>query len=87
MHHRRTNIHVIADMLCLGEVGVTEIMYSANMSYRQVRQYLDFLVAGRFLESTGVHNPGIKYRVTGQGDRLLQSIEEVLGLLELPEVA
>ena len=53
MHLRRTNIHLIADMLCLGEVGVTEIMFGANMSYRQVRQYLDFLVAGRFLESTG----------------------------------
>ena len=87
MHLRRTNIHLIADMLCLGEVGVTEIMYGANMSYHQVRQYLDFLVAGRFLESTGMRNRGIKYRVTEEGDRLRQSIERVLGLLELPDVA
>ena len=87
MHQRRSSVHVMADILRLGEAGATEIMYSANMSYRQLCKYLDFLVRRGFLERTVVPNPGVKYRVTEKGDRLLQSIENVLGMLELPEAA
>ena len=83
MNNRRSNVHVIADILRLGEAGKTEIMYSANMSYRQLQKYLEFLVRGGFLERKVVPNPGIKYCVTEKGARLLQSIESVLGLLEL----
>ena len=81
MNNRRSNVHVIADILRLGEAGKTEIMYSANMSYRQLQKYLDFLVQGDFLERKVVPNPGIKYCVTKKGTRLLQSIESVLDLL------
>ena len=83
MNNRRSNVHVIADILRLGEAGKTEIMYSANMSYRQLQKCLDFLVQGEFLERKVVPNPGIKYCVTEKGARLLQSIESVLTLLEL----
>ena len=36
MNRRRSNVEVIADILRLGDAGKTEIMYSANMSYRQL---------------------------------------------------
>ena len=85
MNSRRSSVQVIADILRLGEAGKTEIMYSANMSYRQFQKYLEFLVQGEFLERIIVPNPGVKYRVTVKGARLLQSIEGMLGLLELPE--
>ncbi len=78
MNHRRSNIEVIADILRLGEAGKTEIMYSANMSYRQLQKYLDFMVESGFLEMIVVPNPGIKYKVTKKGQRLLQSIEPIL---------
>ena len=35
MNNRRSSVQVMADILRLGEAGKTEIMYSANMSYRQ----------------------------------------------------
>ncbi|MEK7281789.1 MAG: winged helix-turn-helix domain-containing protein [Chloroflexota bacterium] len=78
---RRSNIEVIAAILRLGEAGKTEIMYSANMSYRQLQKYLELLVNDGFLESFICPNPGIKYRVTEKGQQLLQSIDKMLGLL------
>ena len=84
MYNRRSSVQVIADILRLGEAGKTEIMYSANMSYRQLQKYLEFFVNGGFLDRIVVPNPGIKYKVTEKGTRLLQSIDDVLVLLELP---
>jgi predicted transcriptional regulator len=81
MNHRRSNIEVIADILRLGEAGKTEIMYSANMSYRQLQKYLDFMVESGFLDQIVVPNPGIKYKGTKKGRRLLESIEPILELL------
>ena len=85
MNNRRSSVQVMADILRLGEAGKTEIMYSANMSYRQLQKYLEFLVNGEFLERIIVPNPGVKYKVTAKGARLLQSIESMLGLLGLSE--
>ncbi|MEE9202723.1 MAG: winged helix-turn-helix domain-containing protein [Dehalococcoidia bacterium] len=78
MNNRRSNLEVIADILRLGEAGKTEIMYSANMSYRQLQKYLDFMVESGFLEMKVVPNPGIKYKVTKKGQRLLHSIDPIL---------
>ncbi len=81
LNQRRSNIEVIADILRLEEAGKTEIMYSANMSYRQLQKYLDFLVAEEFMERRVVPNPGVKYLITKKGRHLLDSIETMLGLL------
>ena len=81
LNQRRSNIEVIADILRLEEAGKTEIMYSANMSYRQLQKYLDFLVAEEFMERRVVPNPGVKYLITKKGRTLLDSIETMLGLL------
>ena len=78
---RRSNIEVMADILRLGEAGKTEIMYSANMSYRQLQRYLQFLTERGFVEITKVGNPVITYRVNDRGKQLLESIENLLGML------
>ncbi len=85
MYQRRSSVQIMADILRLGEAGPTEIQYSANMSYRQLCKYLDFLTQRGFLEHSVAPNPGVKYRVTEKGDRLLQDIENLLRLLELPQ--
>lgn len=81
LNQRRSSIEVIADILRLEEAGKTEIMYSANMSYRQLQKYLDFLVSEGFMERHVVPNPGVKYLITEKGRTLLDSIETMLGLL------
>ena len=83
MNNRRSNIEVMADILKLGQAGKTEIMYSANMSYRQLQRYLEFLTQRGFIEITKVGNPVTTYRVNKRGFRLLKSIDNLLEMLGL----
>ena len=82
MNNRRSNIEVIADILRLGEAGKTEIMYSANMSYRQLQRYLKFLTQRGLVEIIKVGNPVTTYKVTEKGHRLLQNIDSILEMLD-----
>ena len=85
MERRRSNIQVIADILRLGEAGKTEIMYSANMSYFQLKKYLDFMLQLKLIDTVTMGNPSITYRVTKKGLRLLRSIDSILEVLEFKE--
>ena len=85
MERRRSNIEVIADMLRLGEAGKTEIMYSANMSYFQLKKYLNFLLQLGLITKVTLGNPSVTYRVTEKGLRLLRNIDSILEVLELKE--
>ena len=80
---RRSSIQVIADILRLGEAGKTEIMYSANMSYKQLQKYLKFLLELRLIDKVTVGNPIVTYRVTRKGLKLLRSIDSILEILEI----
>lgn len=81
MNNRRSNIDVIADILRLGEAGKTEIMYSANMSYRQLQRYLNSLTRGGFIERVKLSNPVETYKVTKKGLRLLKNIDRISEML------
>lgn len=81
--NRRSSIEVVADMLRLGEAGKTEIMYSANMSYKQLQKYLRFLLDLKLIDKVHVGNPMVTYRVTKKGLRLLRSIDNILETLEI----
>lgn len=85
MERRRSSIEVIADMLRLGEAGKTEIMYSANMSYFQLKKYLKFLVDRGLVNEVHVGNPSITYRITPAGLKLLRDIDAILDQLGLRE--
>jgi len=80
---RRSNIEVIADILRLGEAGKTEIMYSANMSFKQLQKYLKFMLELNLIDKVTVGNPVVTYRVTKKGLRLLRSIDHILETLEM----
>jgi len=83
MNNRRSNIEIIADMLRVGEngAGKTEIMYSVNMSYSQIQQYLGFLMSQGFINKVEVGNPVVTYQVTEIGLKLLKSIDSVMEML------
>jgi len=85
MERRRSSIEVIADMLRLGEAGKTEIMYSANMSYFQLKKYLNFLLELNLIDRVTVGNPVVTYRVTRKGLKLLEHIDNILEILEFKE--
>jgi len=77
MNNRRSNIEVMADILRLE----TEIMYGANMSYRQLQRYLGYLTERGFIDTTKVGNPVTQYRVNNRGFKLLENIENLLTML------
>ena len=81
---RRSNIEIIADILRVGESGAgkTEIMYSANMSYSQIQKYLDYLVNQGFVVKVNMGNSMVAYQVTDRGFKLLQAIDNLMGILE-----
>ena len=88
MKQRRSNIEVIADILRLGEAGKTEIMYGANMSYCQLKKYIDLLTERGFMDRVNSENSIATYRTTRKGHTLLKLIESVLALLsqgDLPD--
>ncbi len=84
-NHKRSRIEVMADILRLGEAGKTQIMFEANLSYIQLQKYLRYLTEGGFLQRIVVPNPGVKFRITGKGEKLLDNIDVVLDMLEPPE--
>ena len=81
--NRRSSIEVVADILRLGEAGKTEIMYSANMSFKQLQKYLKFMLELNLIDRVMVGNPVVTYRVTKKGLRLLRSIDNILETLEM----
>lgn len=85
LNNRRSNLEIIADMLRLGEAGKTEIMYSANMSYFQLKKYLNFLLEMKLIDKVTVGNPTVTYRVTKKGLRLLRSIDNIMQMLGFKE--
>ncbi|TSA55016.1 MAG: hypothetical protein D4R38_01290 [Dehalococcoidia bacterium] len=84
MNQRRSNIEIISEMLRIGAdgAGKTEIMYSANMSYRQLQKYLKFMLSQGLIDQIEVENPSITFIVTEKGHGLRQSIETVLEVLK-----
>ena len=87
VNRRRSDVEIMADMLKVGEngAGKTEIMYSANMSYRQIQKYLGFLVASGFIDKMKMGNPSVTYQVTDNGLKLLQLINNIKEMLGLDE--
>lgn len=81
---RRSNIEIIGEMLKVGEngAGKTKIMYNANLSYTQIQKYLGFLLSEGFIDKMQLGNPSVTYRVTENGQKLLESINSLLKLLE-----
>ncbi len=83
MNQRRSNIEIISEMLRIGAdgAGKTEIMYSANMSYRQLQKYMKFLIRQGLIDRVEMGNPMVTYRLTEKGHGLLRSIDLVLAVL------
>ena len=81
MTRRRSNIEIIAEMLRCGEngAGKTEIMYS----YAQLQKYLKYLLTNDLVTKVEVGNPCVRYYVTKKGAELLESIENVLEILDV----
>ncbi len=87
LERRRSSVAVIADILRLGEASKTEIMYTANLNYLQLRRYMTLLLKLELLDKVMDNNRLVKYRVTPKGLRLLSDIDIVFEMLKVKEPA
>jgi len=85
---RRSEIEIIAEILMLSEKGIrkTEILYQANLSYKQLSSYLSILLEKDFLKENKLQNHNsngtyMLYSRTEKGHELLTKINKILSLL------
>jgi predicted transcriptional regulator len=82
LQKRRDKLDIMAQIIDLTKIGAlkTQIMYKANLSFSQLKQYLTVLQAMGFLEKTVV-NDKETYKATEKGTDFLQRHAEVMCLV------
>jgi predicted transcriptional regulator len=83
---RRSELDIITDILEMSKNGTskTKILYTVNMSYSQLMNYLPFLIEKNVLEEILVKKDNkysIRYKTTIRGIRLLDSAKKTLDFL------
>lgn len=78
-NNRRSDMEIIATILDIARQGVnkTNILYKANLSYVQLKNYIGFLLEKDLLE-----NIGNKYSTTKKGNLFLITWQNTMMLLE-----
>jgi predicted transcriptional regulator len=72
----RKSIDIIADILRICKKGnkKTRIMYLANLSWTQLKKYLEFLIEKKLLEYDSIER---KYKTTDKGSEFLRAYSDV----------
>ena len=60
-----------------GKIKPTHLMYKANLSYAQLKTYLDELVEKEFITETANDNQNTYIIITEKGDKFLQKLSEM----------
>jgi predicted transcriptional regulator len=81
MQKKRSRIDIIGDMLTTimqkgGEIKPTHLMYRSNLAHGQMQQYLQELIAKKFVQKVkrGEHEHIL---ITDEGRKFRQKIEEM----------
>jgi len=75
---RRGQVEIIADILFAARDGAlkTEIVYTANLNFKRVKSYLDYLEDKGLLENSGPF-----YKSTERGEEFLRTHHLLKGIL------
>ena len=83
MNKRRSSFDIVGDILRLGMAGKTEIMYSVNLTYAQLINYLELLNDKGLVELYPDINRVPQYAPTPKGKMLLSEIDTILDRLQI----
>ncbi len=85
---RRDRLHIMAEIIEATKESQlkTRIMYSANLSFSQVNEYLSFLTERGFLR-VRVENGKKLYETTAKGNQYIENYREMSNLLRQREHA
>lgn len=83
VNNRRSSIEIINEIVTVSRSGArkTEILYHSNLSYSQLKSYLNFLKEKNIIKEESVRNNGSSskvYYTTDKGLVFLQDIKKVL---------
>ncbi|MEM2975546.1 MAG: winged helix-turn-helix domain-containing protein [Candidatus Bathyarchaeia archaeon] len=81
LSERRSSVKVMVDILEIALKGAakTEIVYRANLNFKHVQKYLDFLVKKGLLSVSS--NKRRKYLTTEKGKEFVKRYRETLELI------
>ena len=82
----RGRLDIIADMLDASHGGVkkTYLMYRCNLSFKQLKSYLNFMLKKNLLRTVfkgGDSNPGL-FEVTDKGRKFLKAYKNLKALIK-----
>jgi len=80
---RRDQLSIIARMIEITKEGAlkTQIMYRANLSYTQLKEYLDLLLEKELVAQINIEEKEV-YKITQRGRDFLQTHRELKRLIE-----
>lgn len=75
-------MEIVGDMLAAiqhkgGRIKPTHLMYKANLSYAQLKSYLDELVEKEFVTQTVADSNNTYIIITDKGDKFVQKLNEM----------
>lgn len=75
-------MEIVGDMLAAiqnkgGRIKPTHLMYKANLSYAQLKTYLEELVEKEFVTETANDNNNTYILITDKGDKFVQKLSEM----------
>jgi predicted transcriptional regulator len=84
LNNRRSELEILSFILKISRAGAnkTKILYRANLSYSQLRNYLGFLKDGDFLKEEGKSKRRKQYITTPKGDLFLYHWSKILNLFK-----
>jgi len=88
LNTRRSEMEILAFILHIAREGVnkTKILYQANLSFSQMKNYLRFLITAGFLEEESKKKKGSLFRTTNKGNLFIYHWLKMLRLLETDTV-
>ena len=79
---RRDKLYIIAEIVELARDGIlkTHVMYRANLSYTQTKDYLKFMLKNKLIEKILINDKDI-YKTTKKGIDFLQQYRDITELI------
>ncbi len=76
----RSRFEIISEILTIAKenwIGITQILYGAQLSFRQVKRYIEFLLGKELLRASETDRK-IRYKTSSRGIKFLKNYEKTL---------
>ena len=85
MGSKRSRLDIFSSLLTVSKndwTGITKMLYGSNLNFKQLKQYIEFLVRKELLVTSDT-DKGTRYKTTSRGIELLIEYEKLLKWLKI----